>query len=169
VFFPTVLVSQGYTVANSLFFTMIINVGGLVGAILASYFAAKLPRRWVLGFGALIAVGVAVLYAMVKSTELIVLVGALMQLMFIFLNTTTWLYAPELYPTRVRAFGTGASVVVALVSASVMPYVAGIIFDVADVIGLFGMVAVMYVIMSAAVFLMNVETKDRSLEEVSEA
>jgi hypothetical protein len=50
-----------------------------------------------------------------------------------------------------------------------MPYVAGIIFDVADVIGLFGMVAVMYVIMSAAVFLMNVETKDRSLEEVSEA
>jgi fucose permease len=92
-----------------------------------------------------------------------------MQLMFIFLNTTTWLYAPELYPTRVRAFGTGASVVVALVSASVMPYVAGIIFDVADVIGLFGMVAVMYVIMSAAVFLMNVETKDRSLEEVSEA
>jgi len=169
VFFPTVLVSQGYTVANSLFFTMIINVGGLVGAILASYFAAKLPRRWVLGFGALIAVGVAVLYAVVKSTELIILVGALMQLMFIFLNTTTWLYAPELYPTRVRAFGTGASVVVALISASVMPYVAGRIFDVADVVGLFGMVAVMYFIMSAAVFLMNVETKDKSLEEVSEA
>jgi putative MFS transporter len=169
VFFPTVLVSQGYDIAESLFFTMIINVGGLIGAILSSYFAAKLPRRWVLGFGALVAVGVAVLYAMVKSTELIILVGALMQLMFIFLNTTTWLYAPELYPTRVRAFGTGASVVVALISASVMPYVAGLIFDVADVIGLFGMVAVMYFIMSATVFFMNVETKDKSLEEASEA
>jgi putative MFS transporter len=45
VFFPTVLVSQGYTIANSLLFTMIINVGGLIGAILASYFAAKLPRK----------------------------------------------------------------------------------------------------------------------------
>lgn len=169
VFFPTVLAAQGYEIAESLFFTMIINVGGLIGAILSSYFAAKLPRRWALGFGALIAVGVAVLYAMVRSIELILLVGALLQLMFIFLNTTTWLYAPELYPTRVRATGTGASVVVALISASVMPYVAGVIFDVADVIGLFGMVAVMYFIMSAAVFLMNVETKDKSLEEVSEA
>src|SRR5919202_2801014 len=137
VFFPTVLVSQGYDIAESLFFTMIINVGGLIGAILSSYFAAKLPRRWALGFGALIAVGVAVLYAMVRSIELILLVGALLQLMFIFLNTTTWLYAPELYPTRVRATGTGASVVVALISASVMPYVAGVIFDVADVVGLF--------------------------------
>jgi MFS family permease len=91
VFFPTVLVSQGYTIANSLFFTMIINIGGLIGAILASYFAAKLPRKWVLGFGALVAVGVAVLYAAVGSTGLILVVGALMQLMFILLNTTTWL------------------------------------------------------------------------------
>ncbi len=168
VFFPTVLVSQGYTIANSLFFTMIISVGGLIGAILASYFAAKLPRKWVLGFGALVAVGVAVLYAGVGSSGLILVVGALMQLMFILLNTTTWLYAPELYPTRVRAFGTGSSVVVALIGASVMPYIAGKVFDAADVVGLFGMVAVMYFIMAATVFLMMVETKDRSLEEVSE-
>jgi fucose permease len=68
----------------------------------------------------------------------------------------------------VRAFGTGSSVVIALIGASVMPYVAGKVFDVADVVGLFGMVAVMYFDMAATVFLMMVETKDRSLEEVSE-
>ena len=168
VFFPTVLVAQGFTIANSLFFTMIINIGGLIGAILASYFAAKLPRKAVLGFGALAAVGVAMLYSQVGSTTLILLVGALMQLMFILLNTTTWLYAPELYPTRVRAFGTGSSVVVALVGASIMPYIAGSILDAVGVPGLFGMVAVMYLIMAFTVWLMMVETKDKSLEEVSE-
>lgn len=147
---------------------MIINVGGLIGAILASFFAAKLPCRMVLGFGALVAACVALLYSAVNTVVLILLVGALLQLMFILLNTTTWLYAPELYPTRVRAFGTGTSVVVALIGASVMPYIAGKIFEAFKVPGLFGMVAVMYLIMAATVWIMNVETKDRSLEELSE-
>lgn len=168
VIFPTVLVSQGFAIVNSLFYTMIINVGGLIGAILASFFAAKLPRRMVLGFGALVAACVALLYSAVNTVVLILLVGALLQLMFILLNTTTWLYAPELYPTRVRAFGTGTSVVVALIGASVMPYIAGKIFEAFKVPGLFGMVAVMYLIMAATVWIMNVETKDRSLEELSE-
>ena len=64
-------------------------------------------------------------------------------------------------------FGTGTSVV-ALVGASVMPYIAGRIFEAFKVPGLFGMVAIMYLIMAATVWIMNVETKDRSLEELSE-
>lgn len=168
VLLPTVLVARGFNIVHSLFFTMIINVGGLIGAIFASFFAAKLPRRWVLSVGALVAVGVALLYAAVNTEGLIILVGALMQFMFILLNTTTWLYAPELYPTRIRAFGTGSSVVVSLIGASVMPYVAGRIFEAFQVPGLFGMVAVMYFVMAATVWIMNVETKDRSLEELSE-
>lgn len=166
VLFPTVLVAQGLTIANSLFFTMIINIGGLIGAILTPYFAAKLTLKAVLGFGALAAVGVAMLYSSVGSTTLVLLVGALMQLMFILLNTTTWLYAPELYPRRVRAFDTGSSVIVALVvGASMLPYLAGSILDAAGVPGLFGMVAVMYLIMAVTVWLIMVETKYKKLEE----
>lgn len=107
-------------------------------------------------------------YAAVRSTELILLLGALMQRMFILLNTTTWLYAPELCPTRIRAFGTGTSVVVALTDASVMPYLAGLIFGASGVVGLFVMVAVMHLIMSVAAFWLNVETKGKCLEELSE-
>ncbi len=172
VFFPTVLVAQGFTIANSLFFTMIINmiinIGGLIGAILVSYFAAKLTHKAVLRFGALTAVGVAMLYSSVGSTTLVLLVGALMQLMFILLNTTTCLYAPELYPMRVRAFDTGSCVVVALVGASIIPYLAGSILDAAGVPDLFGMVAVVYLIMAFTVWLMMVETKCKKLVEVSE-
>jgi hypothetical protein len=49
-----------------------------------------------------------------------------------------------------------------------MPYIAGRIFEAFKVPGLFGMVAIMYLIMAATVWIMNVETKDRSLEELSE-
>lgn len=168
VFLPTVLVAEGFSFVNSLFYTMVINVGGLLGAIFASYFAAKLGRKQVLGWGALIAVVVAVLFTIAKVAFLILIIGALLQFMFILLNTTTWLYAPELYPTRIRAFGTGASVVVALLGATIMPYVSGAVFSAWKTPGLLGIVAVMYLIMALATWLLGVETKGKSLEEVSE-
>ncbi|MGG3469016.1 MFS transporter [Neobacillus pocheonensis] len=168
VFMPTVLVSEGFTVVNSLFYSMVINTGGLIGAFLSSYFAAKLGRKQVLGWGALVAVIIAFLFGQSHSTFTILLFGSLLQLMFMLLNTTTWLYAPEIYPTRIRAFGTGASVVIALLSASIMPYLAGSIFDFAKAPGLLIMVAIMYAIMALTVWKMAIETKGKSLEQVSE-
>ncbi len=88
--------------------------------------------------------------------------------MFILLNTTTWIWAPELYPTRVRAFGTGASVTVALVSASLIPLLAGAIFDAAGAVGMFVLVALMYAVMAVTVRF-GPETQGLSLEDVSEA
>ncbi|OLT05604.1 hypothetical protein BJF90_00670 [Pseudonocardia sp. CNS-004] len=74
---------------------------------------------------------------------MILVLGGFLQLMFILLNTTTWVWAPELYPTRVRAFGTGASVAVALVAASLIPLLAGVIVDATGAVGMFVMVGVM--------------------------
>ena len=98
---------------------------------------------------------------------MILVLGGLLQLMFILLNTTAWVWAPELYPTRVRAFGTGASVTVALVSASLVPLLAGVIFDAAGAVGIFVMVGVMYVIMATAVRF-GPETQGVALEDLSQ-
>jgi MFS family permease len=167
VFMPTILVDRGFAVATSLAYTTVINIGGLVGAILASVFGYYWRRRIVLGYGALAAVVVAIAFAASGTTALILLFGALLQLMFILLNTTTWIWAPELYPTRVRAFGTGAAVTIALISASLTPFIAGLVFDAAGVAGMLGLVAVMYLIMAGAVRL-GPETHRVPLEDVSE-
>jgi putative MFS transporter len=66
------------------------------------------------------------------------------------------------------AFGTGASVVVAQLGATIMPYVSGAVFSAWKTPGLLGIVAVMYLIMALATWLLGVETKGKSLEEVSE-
>lgn len=167
VFMPTVLVSRGYDVGTSLLYTTVINIGGLVGAILASVFGYKLPRKAVLGYGAIVAVVVAIAFGASGSLGLIIAFGALLQLMFILLNTTTWIWAPELYPTRVRAFGTGAAVTVALVAASIMPLIVGVVFDRVGAVGMFVVVGVMYAIMAFTVRL-GPETQGLSLEQVSE-
>jgi len=167
VFMPTVLVARGIDVSTSLAYTTIINIGGLIGAVLASVFGYRLKRRMVLGYGAVVAVVVAIAFGTSASLALILVLGGLLQLMFILLNTTAWVWAPELYPTRVRAFGTGASVTVALVSASLVPLLAGVIFDAAGAGGIFVMVGVMYVIMATAVRF-GPETQGVALEDVSE-
>jgi MFS family permease len=166
-FMPTVLVSRGFPIATSLLYTMVINIGGLVGSVLASVFGHYWHRRVVLGYGALVAVVVAVAFGTASQLALILALGGLLQLMFILLNTTTWVYTPELYPTRIRAFGTGAEVTVSLVSASITPLIAGAIFDAYGVMGMFILVGAMYVIMAAAV-VFGPETHGRSLEALSE-
>ncbi|MGY1705735.1 MFS transporter [Geodermatophilus sp. SYSU D00697] len=167
VFMPTVLVDRGYDVGSSLAYTTIINIGGLVGAVLASVFGYRFKRRVILGYGALVAVVVAFAFGTASSLGMIIALGGTLQLMFILLNTTTWVWAPELYPTRVRAFGTGASVTVALVAASVVPLLAGAIFDAAGAVGMFVLVGVMYAVMAVAVRF-GPETQGLSLEDVSE-
>ncbi len=167
VFMPTVLVSRGFDVATSLAYTTVINIGGLIGAILASVFGFRFRRRVVLSYGALAAILVAIGFGISSQLAAVLILGGLLQLMFILLNTTTWVWAPELYPTRVRAFGTGASVTVALIAASLVPLLAGIIFDAAGAVGMFVLVAAMYAVMAAAVRF-GPETHGLSLEDVSE-
>lgn len=167
VFMPTVLVARGFDIGSSLAYTTIINVGGLVGAILASVFGYRFKRRFVLGYGSVLAIVVAIAFGTSSSAALIILFGGLLQLMFILLNTTTWIWAPELYPTRVRAFGTGLSVTIALISASIMPVIAGALFDAGGVILMFVVVAVMYAIMAIAVYF-GPETQGTTLEDVTE-
>jgi MFS family permease len=164
VFMPTVLVDRGFDVSTSLGYTTIINVGGLVGAVLASVFGYRFKRRVVLGYGAIVAVLVAIAFGTSANLAMILVLGGLLQLMFILLNTTTWVWAPELYPTRVRAFGTGASVTVALVSASLIPVLAGAIVDAAGAVGMFVMVGVMYAVMAVAVRF-GPETQGVALED----
>lgn len=167
VFMPTVLVARGFDVSTSLAYTTVINIGGLVGAILASAFGYRFRRRMVLGYGAVVAVVVAIAFGMSSSLAMILILGSLLQLMFILLNTTTWVWAPELYPTSVRAFGTGASVTVALVSASLVPLLAGAIFDAAGSVGMLVLVAIMYAVMAVAVRF-GPETHGTSLEDIAE-
>jgi MFS family permease len=167
VFMPTVLVARGLGVSSSLIYTMIINIGGLVGSLLASAFGYWFKRRVVLGCGSLVAVVVAIALGNSSSLAMVLALGGLLQLMFILLNTTTFVWAPELYPTRVRAFGTGAAVTVLLVAASCVPLLAGAIDDTVGAVGIFFLVGIMYLIMAVAVRF-GPETQGISLEEVSE-
>lgn len=167
IFMPTILVRQGYALAASLGFTLIINVGGLVGAVLAAVAGHYWARRIALGYGALAAIVTAIGFVVAPGLGLILLFGSLFQLMSMLLNTLIWVYAPELYPTRIRAFGVGASVFIASAAGSVIPPFAGKVLDAYGVAGIFGLAILMYLVV-AVVIRFGPETAGRSLEDLSE-
>ena len=151
---PTVLVTLGYTVSKSLLFTMVMQGGSLLGAIAASLLGFSFPRKRVLTIGALCACVMALIIGFVaKSIVMILVAGAVFQFFVLLLNTTIWIFAPELYPTRVRAFGTAFILATGTAAGACMPLVAGYLLERAGIAGVFGMVAAMY-----ALFVLSVQS-----------
>lgn len=144
---PTILVTLGYSMSKSLVFTMVMQGGSLLGAIAASLLGFHFPRKRVLTAGAVCACLAALTIGFAaKSIVVILIAGAVFQFFVLLLNTTIWIYAPELYPTRVRAFGTAFILATGTAAGALMPLVAGRLFDAFGLVGVFSLAAAMYVI-----------------------
>lgn len=151
---PTILVGLGYSMSKSLLFTMVMQGGSLLGAIAASLLGFHFPRKRVLTAGAVCACVAALTIGFVaKSIVVILIAGATFQFFVLLLNTTIWIFAPELYPTRVRAFGTAFILATGTAAGAFMPLVAGRLFDAFGLVGVFGLAAAMY-----AVFVVSVQS-----------
>lgn len=78
-----------------------------------------------------------------------------------------YLYTPELYPTRMRGFGTSMSSVWLRVAAAIGPTLVGMImakYSLSMVFVLFGVIAVIGLIVTV---IFAIETKNKILEEIS--
>jgi putative MFS transporter len=164
---PMMLVAQGYTLSASLLFTMIIQAGSFLGTVSASAFGYMFPRKLVLTVGAICACGAALCFGFLAANiYLLLFFGAIFQFFVLVLNTTIWIYAPELYPTRVRAFGVAFILASGTAAGAVMPLVSGRVLDGYGLVGVFAMIAVMYGIFAACIQF-GPETFGRSMEDLS--
>lgn len=163
---PTILVAEGFTVTRSLLFTMVIQGGSFFGALAASIFGYHLRRRRVLTVGALLAciAGLGFGY-LARDVALILVFGAGFQFFVLLLNTTMWIYVPELFPTRMRGFGTAVILAVGITAGAIMPLASGRLLDEFGTAGMFAMIAIMYGIFTICVQL-TPETYGRSMEDV---
>ncbi|MEV6231802.1 MFS transporter [Saccharopolyspora shandongensis] len=149
---PTILVATGYNLTSSLGFTLLMQSGSLAGAIFAALAASRLPRKKVLTGGAILGCLAGLSIALFSSNIALVLVfGFLFNFALIILNTTIWLFAPELYPTRVRGIGTSIILAMGSLSGGLFPLVSGFVFDASGLTGMFTLLAALFVILGIAV------------------
>ncbi|GAB3629666.1 MFS transporter [Pandoraea terrae] len=149
---PTILTSQGYTISKSLLFTMVMQSGSLFGALAASFCGYHFPRKRVLTIGAGLACTAGLCFGFLTfNIPLVLLFGASFTFCVVLLNTSIWIFAPEQYPTRVRAFGTSVILALGTLAGALTPLLSGRVFQEFGVGGMFSMLAAMYGVFALAV------------------
>ncbi|MGU3502754.1 MFS transporter [Mycobacterium sp. C31M] len=165
---PILLVSRGYSLSDSLAYTMFMHIGSVFGALTASLLAGKVKRRTAVGGAAICGCAAAISFAVFADSALkIVILGMIFKYFTMMTNTLLSVWSPELFPTSVRAMGTSVVNGIGNVAGAVMPFAALFFFDRFGVPGVFFMIAVMYVLLFVA-SRFGPETLGKSLEEVSE-
>ncbi len=149
---PTILMSQGYTISKSLLFTMVMQSGSLFGALAASYCGYHFPRKRVLTIGAGLACAAGLSFGFLTvNVGLVLLFGACFTFCVVLLNTSIWIFAPEQYPTDVRAFGTSLILALGTLAGALTPLASGRVFEAYGVGGMFSMLAAMYAVFALSV------------------
>ncbi len=82
-------------------------------------------------------------------------------------SVSLYVYTPELFPTRMRAFAVGTSATARNIGASLSPTLLGIVLGSAGISYVFLMLGLVPLIATAAVIFYGTETKGRVLEEIS--
>jgi len=165
---PSLMVGQGYTVIKSFEYVLIMTLAQLPGYFSAAYLVDRIGRKTTLAsFLGLSAVS-AYFFGQGGTPQTVLLWGSLMS----FFNLGAWgvvyTYTPELYPTRIRAFGSGWAAAVGRIGGILAPTVVGyMITGEQGFSQVFMMFTGVMLVVAVIVWIAGEETKGKSLDEIS--
>ena len=152
IWIPSLLVAQGFTLVKSFTFTLIITLAQLPGYAAAAWLIEVWGRRTTLSVflgGSAVS---ALLYGLAGAEWQIIAAGCLLS----FFNLGAWgaLYAigPELYPTAIRATGTGAGASFGRIGSILAPLIVPPVLAFGGNIAVFGIFAAAFAIACIAAF-----------------
>lgn len=168
---PSILATD-YTLVRGLEYNLIITLAQIPGYFAAAWLVEKLGRRLTLSlFLAGSALG-AFLFRNAGSATEVLLYGCIVSFFALGAWGVIYTYTPELYPTRIRAWGAGAAAAVGRLGGILGPFVTGAIVGTPRQPGgvdlAFTIFTVIFLIIAANVFILGEETRGRSLEEIAE-
>jgi putative MFS transporter len=168
VWLPTLLVKAGYSLVNSFFYVLIITAAQIPGYFSAAYLVERIGRKPVIVAYLLLSALAAFFFGRSTSTEQILTWACLMS----FFNLGAWgavyAYTPELYPTHVRATGTGSAAAFGRLGGVLAPIIVGILLPSIGRYGVLTMNAMLFAFAAAAVSVLGVETRSGTLEELGD-
>lgn len=127
---PKVLVGEGLSVEGGISGGVLLNVGGIIGALIMGALSSRIAMRKLVGAYMVLSAVMMALFG-ITGPEIILLMLVAFVVGFFIFGSIIGLYAvvPDLYPTDIRTAGTGWAIGFGRLGAIAGPYVAGLLIE----------------------------------------
>jgi len=165
---PSLVYQQGFTVVKTFEYVLIMTLAQLPGYYCAAWLVDVIGRKYTLSLFLLCSGIASYFFGHSDTAGMILLWGAIMS----FFNLGAWgviyTYTPELYPTSIRAFGSGWAAGVGRIGGMAAPAIVGAMLGNGfGMGGIFYMFAFVLVAVSVVVLALGIESKQKELENIS--
>ena len=167
---PSIVFAQGFEVVKTFEYVLIMTLAQLPGYIAAAFLVDIIGRRYTLS-GFLLMSGVcAYFFGNAATSNELLAWGAAMS----FFNLGAWgviyTYTPELYPTAIRALGSGWAAGFGRIGGMIAPMLVGLLLvSGVQMNFIFVMFASVFIVVSLIILSLGIESKKKSLEEIDTA
>lgn len=160
-------ITQAKEIIGPLYWVLIITLFQIPGYYSATFLLDNLGRRTVLAIYLTIAGLGALLFSISSGLQAILISSAIVS----FFNLGAWAalytYTPELYPTSMRGTGAGSAASIGRLAGIAAPALTGYIWSIWGLSIAFVVFAAVHIINAIVVGAFKIETKGRTLEEIS--
>lgn len=167
---PSIVFAQGFEVVKTFEYVLIMTLAQLPGYFAAAWLVDVIGRRYTLSMFLMMSGVCAYFFGNAATASSLLMWGAAMS----FFNLGAWgviyTYTPELYPTAIRALGSGWAAGFGRIGGMIAPMLVGVLLVHGAHINLiFAMFAAVFVFISVIVLSLGIESKKKSLEEIDAA
>lgn len=167
VWLPTIVFAEGFPIVKALWYTMLITALQIPGYLSAAFLVEPVGRKPVLAVYLAIA-GLASYFFGTTGTDLGILAwGGAISFFNLGAWAVTYAYTPELYPTRVRGTGAGWAGALGRVAGIIAPTLTALIVSSLGTFQTFLGFFAVQMIAAVVVAILGIETKGKTLEEIS--
>lgn len=165
---PSLVYQQGFTVVKTFEYVLIMTLAQLPGYYCAAWLVDVIGRKYTLSLFLLCSGIASYFFGHSDTAAMILMWGAIMS----FFNLGAWgviyTYTPELYPTSIRALGSGWAAGFGRIGGMAAPALVGAMLTKGFGMGaVFYMFAFVFIAVSAVVMGLGIESKQKELEHIS--
>jgi len=164
---PSLLIQNGMTITKSFGYSLVIYIAQIPGYFSAAWLNERIGRQATIVSYMLLGGASALGLAFTHTDGQIMLAGVLLSF---FMNGTyagVYAYTPEVFPTQVRATGSGLASAIGRIGGITAPILVGFVYPTLGFAGVFGMTTGVLLLGAAAVTFMGIPTRGRSLEDIA--